>query len=92
MLSVQCFQRKVSDEWGMDMKISYKKLWIELIKRDIKKSDLRKLTGLSAGTITKLNKNEPVSVTVLLTICEVLKCDIGDICSAVIENAVAEDE
>ena len=44
------------------MKINYKKLWIELINRDIKKSDLKKLTGLSAGTITKLNKNEPVSI------------------------------
>lgn len=65
------------------MKISYKKLWIELINRDIKKSDLKKLTGLSAGTITKLNKNEPVSVAILLSICEVLQCDIGDICSAV---------
>mgnify|MGYP002138930665 FL=1 len=73
------------------MNISYKKLWIELIKRDIKKSDLRKLTGLSAGTITKLNKNEPVSVTVLLSICEVLQCDIGDICSAVPEGDVTEN-
>ena len=75
----------------MDMKISYKKLWIELINRDIKKSDLRKLTGLSAGTITKLNKNEPVSVAVLLSICEVLQCDIGDICSAVSEGNVLEN-
>ena len=74
----------------MDMKISYKKLWIELINRDIKKSDLRKLTGLSAGTITKLNKNEPVSVAVLLSICEVLQCDIGDICSAVSDGNVAD--
>lgn len=63
------------------MKISYKKLWIKLIEQDIKKSDLRKLTGLSAGTITRLNKNEPVSITVLLSVCEALKCDIGDICS-----------
>lgn len=65
------------------MNISYKKLWIELIKRDIKKSELRKLTGLSAGTITRINKNEPVSITVLLAICKALSCDIGDICSAV---------
>ena len=75
----------------MDMNISYKKLWIELIKRDIKKSDLRKLTGLSAGTITKLNKNKPVSIAVLLSICEVLHCDIGDICSAVSDVSVTED-
>ena len=73
------------------MKISYKKLWIELINRDIKKSHLKKLTGLSAGTITKLNKNEPVSITVLLSICEVLQCDIGDICSAVSDGNVAEN-
>ena len=74
------------------MNISYKKLWIELIERDIKKSDLRKLTGLSAGTFTKLNKNEPVSISVLLTICEVLHCDIGDICSAVSDGSAAEDK
>ena len=73
------------------MNISYKKLWIELIKRDIKKSDLRKSTGLSAGTITKLNKNEPVSVAVLLSICEVLQCDIGDICSAVSDSNITEN-
>ena len=77
------------------MNISYKKLWIELITRDIKKSDLRKLTGLSAGTITKLNKNEPVSIAVLLSICGVLHCDIGDICSAVVSYSsgkISEDK
>ncbi|WP_312072068.1 helix-turn-helix transcriptional regulator [Anaerotignum propionicum] len=71
------------------MNISYKKLWIKLIEKDIKKSDLRKLTGLSAGTITRLNKNEPVSITVLLSICEILNCDIGDICSAVTDAEFA---
>ncbi len=76
----------------MNMNISYKKLWIELINRDIKKSELRKLTGLSAGTITKLNKNEPVSIAVLLSICEALNCDIGDICSAISDNGAAEDK
>lgn len=73
------------------MNISYKKLWIELIKRDIKKSDLRKLTGLSAGTITKLNKNELVSVAVLLSICDVLQCDIGEICSAIPDGSIVEE-
>lgn len=68
------------------MNISYKKLWIKLIEKDIKKSDLRKLTGLSAGTITRLNKNEPVSIAVLLSICKVLSCDIGDICTAIGDN------
>lgn len=74
------------------MNISYKKLWIELINRDIKKSELRKLTGLSAGTITKLNKSEPVSIAVLLSICKVLNCDIGDICSAISDGSTTEDQ
>lgn len=65
------------------MDISYKKLWMKLLEKDIKKSDLRKVTGIASGTVTKLNKNEPVALTVLLNICEALQCDIGDICSAV---------
>lgn len=69
----------------LHMKISYKKLWILLIEKGIKKSDLRELSGLSAGTITRLNKNQTVSINALLQICKCLKCDIGDICSA-IEN------
>lgn len=65
------------------MKISYKKLWILLIEKNIRKSDLREITGLSAGTITRLNKNQTVSISALLQICNALKCDIGDICSAI---------
>lgn len=65
------------------MKITYKKLWILLLEKDIKKSELRALTGFSTGTITKLNKDEPVSVSILLTLCTIFNCDIGDICSAV---------
>lgn len=71
------------------MNISYKKLWIKLIEKDIKKAELKKLVGISPGTLTKLNKNEPVSTTVLISICEVLNCDIGDICSVVDESEVS---
>ncbi|EEX47694.1 MULTISPECIES: helix-turn-helix domain-containing protein [Jonquetella] len=65
------------------MKISYKKLWVMLIERDITKVDLRKATGLSAGTMSKLNKGEEVSLSVLLRICAYLGCNIGDICEAI---------
>jgi hypothetical protein len=47
------------------MESSYKRLWILLIEKYIKKSELRKLTGLSAGTITRLNKNKPVFLSML---------------------------
>lgn len=54
------------------MKISYKKLWVMLIEREIPKSTLRKDIELSPGTMSKLNKNEDVALSVLLRICDYL--------------------
>lgn len=65
------------------MKISYKKLWMLLIEKDITKPQLRKDLSLATGTMSKLNKGEDVALSVLLRICEYLNCDIGDICEAV---------
>ena len=65
------------------MAASYKKLWKLLIDKDMKKKDLRVLTGLSSSTIAKMTKNEPVSTDVLVKICAVLKCDVGDIMEVV---------
>ena len=65
------------------MKISYKKLWLMLVEREISKATFHKDLGLSAGTYTKLNKGEEVSLSILLRICNYLNCDIGDICEAV---------
>ena len=61
------------------MAASYKKLWKLLIDRDMKTKDLRELTKLSSSTIAKMTKNEPVSTDVLIKICAVLNCDVGDI-------------
>ena len=68
------------------MKISYKKLWIMLIERDISKMAFRRATELSPGTMSKLNKGEEVALSILLRICAYLNCDIGDICEAVRVN------
>lgn len=65
------------------MRISYKKLWVMLIEKEIPKSVFRREIELSPGTISKLNKNEEVALSVLLKICDYLDCDIGDICEAV---------
>ena len=65
------------------MKIYYKKLWVLLIQKDITKPQLRKDLKLATGTMSKLNKNEEVSMSVMLRICEYLNCDIGDICEVV---------
>ena len=65
------------------MKISYKKLWMLLIQKDITKVRMKRDLGLAAGTMSKLNKGEDVALSVLLRICDYLNCDSGDICEAV---------
>ncbi len=65
------------------MRISYKKLWIQLIEKDISQAMLRKELNIATGTMTKLRRNEEVALSVLLRICEYLSCNIGDICDAV---------
>ena len=65
-----------------DLKISYKKLWIRLIEKEISQSDFRKDLNIATGTMTKLRRNEEVALSVLLRICEYLDCNIGDICDA----------
>lgn len=63
-----------------DMNVSYNKLWKLIIDKNMNKGDLRKLTGIGTNTLAKLSKNQPVSMEVLLKMCEKLDCDISDIC------------
>ena len=66
------------------MAISYKKLWKLLIDRDMKKKDLMAISGVSQSSVTKMGKNENVNTDVLVRICLVLNCDIGDIAEIVL--------
>jgi DNA-binding Xre family transcriptional regulator len=61
------------------MIISYKKLWILLLERDMNKGDLRALTGISTSSIAKLTKGENVNTDILVKICVALKCPLSDI-------------
>ena len=60
------------------MTISYKKLWIMRAEREMSKAELRRLAGLSPATLTKLRRNQSVSMEVLMKIAEVMDCNIGD--------------
>ena len=65
------------------IKISYKKLWILLIEKNISQATFRKDLNIATGTMTKMRRNEEVALSVLIRICEYLDCNIGDICDAV---------
>lgn len=70
------------------MSISYNKLWKLLIDRKMSKADLRKRAGIAPNTLTKLNRDEEVSLSVLKKICNALQVDIGDVVEFVTEEDV----
>ncbi len=61
------------------MAISYKKLFKLMIDKDMKKKDLRTLTGVSYSTLLKMENGEYVSLDVLDRICRSLHCQLSDI-------------
>ena len=61
------------------MALSYNKLWKLMIDKNINKTNLHDITGLSTSTITKLSNGENVNTEVLERICKSLNCNIEDI-------------
>ena len=61
------------------MTISYSKLWALLKENKMKKKELAAAAELSPYMMNKLNHNEPVSMDVMLKLCKIFHCDIGDL-------------
>ena len=61
------------------MAVSYKRLWKLLVDKEMSKSDLRKKAEIAPNTMTKLRRDEEVSLTILSKICKTLHADFGDI-------------
>ena len=70
------------------MAISYKKLWKLLVDKDMTAVELRQATGIAPNTMTKLRRDEEVSMTVLVKICTALNANIGDIMDLIPEEKV----
>jgi len=64
----------------------YNKLWKQCIDHQMNKSELAKAVKMSPSTLAKLGKNEVVSLDVLMRICKVLHCDIGDIMEVTLDD------
>ena len=61
------------------MAISYNKLWKLLVDKKMRKADLRKAAGIAPNTMTRLRRDEEVTLSVLNRICIVLDVNIGDV-------------
>lgn len=68
------------------MAISYNKLWKLLVDKKMSKADLRRAAGVAPNTMTKLRRDEEVSMAVLVKICTALNANIGDIMDLIPEN------
>lgn len=65
------------------MYFSYNRLWKKLIDVGWNKTDLKNHAGLSNNVISRLSKNETVSMESLFRICVALKCEIEDVVEVV---------
>ena len=65
------------------MTVRYDKLWSLMKTNKMKKSDLAKAAELTQYTMTKSNQDRLVSMEVMLRLCKIFHCDIGDIMEVV---------
>lgn len=65
----------------MKRKLSYDPLWKKLIDLKMTKTDLAKKAGISRGIITRMGKNEVVTLDAILKICDAIDCDVPDVIS-----------
>ena len=61
------------------MPVSYSKLFDLMAQKDIKKIDLRTKYKMNPKTVDSLAKNKSVTVDTIMTLCEILNCQPGDI-------------
>lgn len=61
------------------MALSYNKLWKLLIDLNMSKVELRDKIGMGPGTLSKLSRNQRVSMEILEKICKELDCNFKDI-------------
>lgn len=68
------------------MEISYNRLWKLLIDKKMNVAELRKRAKIAPNTMTRLKRDQEVSMHVLMKICNVLDADFGDIVEIIRDN------
>lgn len=58
---------------------TYKPLWKTLIDKNMTKTQLKEMIGISPSTLAIMGKNEYVAMSVLDRICNALDCSINDV-------------
>lgn len=79
MLKEKLYSENNGAERTRHMRIQYNKLWKLMIDKNMKKADLREKAEISANSVAKLGKNEPVRLDILMKIADALDCKVEDL-------------
>jgi Predicted transcriptional regulator len=72
------------------MTISYNGLWKMMIDKNLQRKDLKEALKISSSTLAKMSRGEPVSMDILMKLCDYLDCNVGDILSFIKEENTSE--
>ena len=67
---------------------SYERLWVMLLKKKMKRTDLKTVAGINSNALAHMGKDEPVTMEALGKICKAFHCRLEDI----VEYVEDEDE
>ena len=65
------------------MTVRYDKLWALMKQNKMKKSGLAKAADISQYAMTKLNQSKTISMDIMVRLCKIFHCDIGDLMEVV---------
>lgn len=68
------------------MAVTYKKLFHLLIDRNMENAQLAEKAGVSLNVITRLKRDEYVSLETIEKICTSLQCSVDDILDFCVQN------
>ncbi|MCE2098116.1 helix-turn-helix domain-containing protein [Streptococcus thermophilus] len=68
------------------MGFSYERLWELTLKRRINKTSFIDMAGITNSTLSRLSKDETVSMEALARLCEALQCQLEEIVEYKLEN------
>lgn len=68
------------------MAVNYKKLFHLMIEKEISNAELQRKCGFSGNILTRLKRNNYVSLESIETICRTLDCSVDDILEFELRN------
>lgn len=74
------------------MAVCYNNLWKLLIDKNMNKTELKEISGISFNVLARMGKNEPISFESIEKICFALNCNIGDIIEIVKNSSKSQNK